>query len=200
LTGSLAKTAKLIFQAGNEINNVRITFQSPTTVVISDTGVIEVSGGCRRGEDQTVAYCDAGAPLEPANIYLGGGKDTVTVLAAPGLKPATEISLGSGDDTVIGGPGPDTVYGDLGVDTLKGAAGNDVLFGELGSDWLYGGLGDDRLEGGPQNDRLFGELGNDLMIGNSGNDVLVTGPGNDRAYGGPGRNIVDGRVVIASQP
>jgi Ca2+-binding RTX toxin-like protein len=193
-------TAKLFLQAGDELNNLTIYFTSPTQVMIQDNNTINVSGGCTQGADATAAVCNAKAPLEPPNIYLGGGRDVVSVRAAPGLRPGVEISLGGGDDVVHGGPGPETVYGGVGADAFYGEGGDDLLFGEGGPDRLLGGPGNDRLEGGPQNDRLWAGPGNDLLIGDSGNDVLVTGPGIDRAYGGPGRNIIDGHVEIASQP
>lgn len=194
-------TAKMVLQAGDELNNLKISFTSATQVVIADNNPINVSGGCVQGNAAaTTAVCNAKAPLESPDIYLGGGRDAVTVRAAPGLRPALSISLGGGNDVVHGGPGPETVYGGVGADRFFGGGGDDLLFGEQGPDRLFGGPGNDRLEGGPQNDRLWAGPGNDLLIGDSGNDVLVTGPGIDRAYGGPGRNIIDGRVEIASQP
>jgi Ca2+-binding RTX toxin-like protein len=62
------------------------------------------------------------------------------------------ITLGSGNDTVLGGTGNDSVDGGAGNDLLSGGAGNDTLAGGLGNDILSGGTGNDTLTGGGGND------------------------------------------------
>ncbi|MGO4852150.1 Hint domain-containing protein [Phaeovulum sp. W22_SRMD_FR3] len=62
------------------------------------------------------------------------------------------ITLGSGNDTVVGGSGNDNVDAGAGNDLLSGGAGNDTLAGGLGNDTLSGGAGNDSLTGGAGND------------------------------------------------
>ncbi len=84
--------------------------------------------------------------------------------------------MGSGDDTVTGGPGDDTIYGGGGNDSLIGSEG--------GVDVLYGGTGDDTLAGGNYLDTDYGGDGNDLFV--------VAGTGwIDHVYGGNDIDTLD---------
>ncbi|HYD04256.1 MAG TPA: calcium-binding protein [Reyranella sp.] len=72
---------------------------------------------------------DGDTRSEISNLTAGTGNDTVT---------------GNDLDNVIrGGNGGDTLYGGGGADTLYGEAGNDTLAGEGSGDSLIGGVGDD---------------------------------------------------------
>lgn len=59
------------------------------------------------------------------------------------LTGVSGISMGDGNDTVIGSVIADTINGDAGVDSLSGGEGNDILTGGAGLDTLTGGNGRD---------------------------------------------------------
>src|SRR5437764_1434177 len=71
-----------------------------------------------------------------------GGNDSVTINAAPEVAWA---HLGTGDDTMIGGPGSDVIFGDEGNDMISGRGGGDELRGGPGNDLLLGGRGKDLI-------------------------------------------------------
>jgi Ca2+-binding RTX toxin-like protein len=120
------------------------------------------------------------------DIWGGSGNDVIA---------GNTTSVGSQDNTLVGGPGNDHLYGYAGKDVLDGGPGDDWLYGANGqqsgtageSDTLYGGIG---------NDHLYGEDGADILFGGLGDDILVGGPvngTNDNA-----RDIIDARDGMPS--
>jgi hypothetical protein len=71
----------------------------------------------------------------------------------------SNVSGGSGDDTIIGGSALDIINGDGDYDTIYGMGTADALVGGEGIDSIYGGEGDDYLNGGTSSDYLYGEGG-----------------------------------------
>jgi serralysin len=65
------------------------------------------------------------------------------------------------------------------ISNLTAGSGNDTVTGNDLDNVILGGLGNDRLDGGLGNDRLDGGTGADTLRGGAGNDVLTGGPGND---------------------
>ena len=65
------------------------------------------------------------------------------------------VTLGSGDDALIG---------NFADNTLASGSGNDSVFGGDGNDLLSGGEGDDLLNGGNGDDLLDGGLGTDTAV------------------------------------
>jgi hypothetical protein len=75
---------------------------------------------------------------------------------------ASNITTGSGNDTLIGGTG---------ADTLNGGAGNDAINAGEGADSLLGGSGDDSIVGADNDVKLDGGDGTDtVLITNNFND------------------------------
>ena len=117
------------------------------------------------GGNATVSGASVGTDtlISIENLTLGNGNDTV---------------LGStGADYVLGGGGADSLIGGDGNDTLDGGAGNDVLSGGNGEDTLTVSAGSDTVNGGADNDRIVvnsNPLGGDRIIvdGGSGYDTL----------------------------
>jgi Ca2+-binding RTX toxin-like protein len=114
---------------------------------------------------------------------------------------AGELSVGGGNDVLLGedgndvlrgGEGLDTLYGWTGADTLLGDAGADQLFGEQDNDQLYGWLGGDTLRGGLGDDLIYGEGENDLLGGDEGNDLSFGGAGFDTLWGWTGNDTLWG--------
>ncbi len=146
-------------------------------------------------------------PLPPAvTVTLGTSSDiyvnqTGTALAVYGLAGADQITLGSGDDLIVGGDGndklwgmdgADTIQGDLGTDMVYGGEGNDLLYGGAGTDTAYGGTGNDTIYGGTESDKLYGEEGDDLIYGEAGNDTIDGGDDQDAIWGDAGADILYG--------
>jgi len=74
------------------------------------------------------------------------------------------VSVGDGNDTLVGREGDDAQYG---------GTGNCVLDGGTGDDTLVSGAGDDLLSGGEGTDVLIGGAGNDTLNGGDGDDVYI---------------------------
>jgi Ca2+-binding RTX toxin-like protein len=68
---------------------------------------------------------------------------------------ADHISVGRGNDVLLGGSG---------AEKLLGGSENDTLRGESGADDLNGGSGNDLIDGGTGNDKLNGAEGNDVFV------------------------------------
>ena len=120
-----------------------------------------------------------------ANIYAGGGSDTVH-----GGDQGNNIFGGAGDDVLYGGRLDDWILGGAGDDVLDagsatggiggngnlldGGEGNDIIRGREGSDWLEGGDGVDIITGGAGDDILSGGAGDgDDLKGGSGADQYL---------------------------
>jgi Ca2+-binding RTX toxin-like protein len=99
------------------------------------------------------------------------------------------VSVGAGDDLVLGKAGRDAIKLGSGDDTGIGGLGRDSIKGGLGNDILIGGAGRDRLLGGADDDILSGNRGNDNLNGGSGNDLIIDGLGADIAQGGLGDDV-----------
>ncbi|WP_306252818.1 hypothetical protein [Parvularcula sp. IMCC14364] len=106
---------------------------------------------------------------------------------------ALELTLGSGNDLVIGSAGVDIIIGNDGDDILDGgSAGQDLIFGGEGQDTLTGGSGGDLLNGGADNDSLDGNGGKDRLFGEGGSDSINGGGDRDEIFGGDGADYLIG--------
>lgn len=143
---------------------------------------------------------NVGAVVVTTEISGGTGADTII-----GGALEDEIMGGPGPDTIFGGPADDLLCGGTGNDTVCGSAGNDELFGADGTDLLLGGPGDDEmfgglagdtLSGGTGNDLLVGQIGADILNGQGGDDVLRGLSGPDELFGGPGNDTLTGGAAF----
>ena len=155
--------------------------------------------------DWSLDVCADAAPAT-RNLYFRAGE---SILYNTGnndvllLGEGPLVTIGAGDDTLVGGLGNDMLGGGGGDDYIDGGVGNDSLYGGAGRDTLFGGGsafgyapgGDDSLDGGAGDDRLVGGLGNDLMLGGAGNDMLFDeGNGHDTLDGGTGADTMMGAL------
>lgn len=122
-------------------------------------------------------------------ISLGEGDDTLL-----GGDGDDTIGSGTGDDSLDGEEGNDRVFGGDGQDTVIGGAGIDVIYGNQQSDVLYGNWDNDILFGGQEADTLFGGRDDDVLYGNLAADSLSGQLGNDTLFGGQGDDLIRGGV------
>lgn len=120
-------------------------------------------------------------------VSLGGGDDSVV-----GTNSSERISLGSGDDTAIAGGGNDYIDGGGSSDRISAGAGNDTVSGGSGNDHIYGGSGNDLLRGNDGKDYVSGGSGDDTISGGSGSDTLIGGSDDDLMYGSSGDDTISG--------
>ncbi len=124
------------------------------------------------------------------NVTLGAGNDTVIGNSADNVittqAGSDSIRMGAGNDTGNGGEGADWIAGMSGDDLLSGSSGLDTLFGGAGQDLLIGGTAADLLSGGDGLDSLWGGTGHDDLFGGAGNDLLAGGSGYDTLWGNAG--------------
>ncbi len=95
--------------------------------------------------------------------------------------PAGEIR---GQAMVTGNGGSATRTGAVrNISNVTGGSGNDTLIGNDQDNILIGGPGNDILDGGPGNDILDGGPGDDIIRGGLGRDTIIGGPGSDTIFG-----------------
>ncbi|MBD2202094.1 hypothetical protein H6G33_08800 [Calothrix sp. FACHB-1219] len=167
---------------GNDVLNLDLsTRTTAVTINYTSTASGTVTGGTTFRE------------IEQLFLKTGSANDVVNLSATVGSGGSwnygSEVRLGAGNDSVIGGTGTDALYGEAGNDTLDGGVDRDRLEGGDGNDILRGGTGDDndeRLVAGVKYGGLYGDAGNDQLFGDAGNDWLAGGAGNDTLTGGTG--------------
>jgi Ca2+-binding RTX toxin-like protein len=98
-----------------------------------------------------------------SNVTGGSGADTLT-----GDTLNNVINGGGSGDTIVGGGGTDTLNGDGGNDSLTGGSGNDLLRGGGGSDTLTGGLGNDTFDYDQTGESGIGVGNRDIITGFDG--------------------------------
>jgi Ca2+-binding RTX toxin-like protein len=150
---------------------------SNTIEISRDTsGAILVNGGAVtvRGGSATVAN------TVRIQLFGKGNSDTLSLIESSGALPRANIFGGGGNDTITGGSGADMLFGEGGDDTLNSRGGADFLFGGSGGDILVGGDADDQVFGESGVDRMIWNPGDDtdLNEGGSGVDTVeVNGAG-----------------------
>jgi Ca2+-binding RTX toxin-like protein len=162
------------------------------------------AGDTLDGGDGTADVLTYEGEPDPVTINLAsGGTDAVTTNfeRAIGGNDADNITGGTGDNELLGGPGNDTINGDGapndtidgedGVDTLTyagvatavianlgGSGGDDTvthvehLIGGGGADTLTGTGDGETIEGGDNQDDIVGGGGQDTLEGDADNDTI----------------------------
>jgi Ca2+-binding RTX toxin-like protein len=136
-----------------------------------------------------------------------GGRDDVTIAAAPGRVRMQGVAgtrildvVGATPDDLLefsGGGGNDRVDA-RGLDAalidlhFVGGDGDDLLIGGEGGDFISGSAGDDRMDGGGGADFMEGGLGDDELRGGDGDDILRGEGGDDSLFGQGGVDDLDG--------
>jgi Ca2+-binding RTX toxin-like protein len=194
-----------------------LTGGSGADVLGGDAGANTLSGGS--GND--VFAGDAGddsidGDLGTDSIDYSTFTEDLTVTLGPvsGASPGSAATATAGTDTlfaisnVTGGSGNDTITGEAAANVLNGSDGNDALAGLRGNDTLDGGAGSDTLDysaadagvtlnlanlaaqntGGAGTDTL---LADENVIGSAFGDVLAGTVGDNLLDGGGGIDTAD---------
>ena len=204
--------------AAGESNKLDITVNG-STAEIADPGAGSITPGqncAANGPKKATCTLPGGANIQEVVAELGDGNDTADVSGA-----STDLTGGTGDDTLRGGALRDILRGGGGTDTLRGNAGTDTLVdgdvsGSADRDTLDGGadndfvsydrtapvivdLADNAGDGETgEDDRLTdvenvsGGRGNDTLRGDAGPNVLQGGEGDDTAEGREGDDYLGG--------
>ncbi len=165
-----------------------------TTRIFDDLGATNRAFNYSAAADKVTLVDDDTAGNSLSSIKTGESNDTgATAERVVFRVPSSSltISLGDGNDSVIGTSIDDAFVGTVSIaggngDEHVDLAGLDIgvfVDGQNGNDTLLGGTGDDILVG--SNDQ-------DLMNGREGNDNLIGGAGIDTLTGGAGSNILNG--------
>jgi len=128
------------------------------------------------------------------DITSGSGNDTIT-----GNSAANSITGGAGQDDINAGAGADIVHGGADIDLIDGGDGNDTLYGDAGNDDIDGGMGNNIIHGGDGDDALYGYnsmSGDDTIEGDGGNDDINGGGGTDTLSGGTGNDTIAGNGTL----
>src|SRR5215208_4152444 len=154
---------------GDSLDNTIAVSRDAAGKILVNGGAVAVIGGT-----PTVA--------NTAKIQVFGlsGNDTITLSEANGALPAANLFGGGGNDTLTGGSGGDQLFGQAGNDTLLGKGGSDLLFGGSESDAVTGGDADDQVLGQSGNDLMIWNPGDDtdLNEGGDGIDMVEISGGN----------------------
>lgn len=179
----------------------------PTTTSTSLSTPIVITGtAATTGATQSEAFVidvrslPSGSTLQLDNIEFasiigsatvnGGGGDNF----ATGDDSAQFISLGVGDDTLLGGDGADTIGSGTGNDSLDGEGGDDRVFGGEGNDTVIGSAGFDVVYGNQQSDLLYGNQANDTLYGGQDSDTVFGGQADDLIYGNMAADSLSGQL------
>ncbi|MBD2601468.1 Calx-beta domain-containing protein [Microcystis viridis] len=160
----------------------------------TDAGNDTINGGS--GNDRYNAnYSNASSGLT-MTYDTATGSGTITV----GTETDTFTSIESFDG-FKGTEYNDVIFGGTASEdwsNLSGGSGNDTISGNAGNDRIYGEDGNDVLNGGADNDQLYGGNGNDAVNGDTGDDYFTNDAGNDTINGGSGFDRYEANYSNAS--
>jgi Ca2+-binding RTX toxin-like protein len=171
-TASAATTASfssgVLSVSGDSDANTIVIGRDAAGRILVDGGAVSVSGGA-----PTVANTSLIRVLGLA------GDDAIRLDQANGPLPAAQLFGGGGDDTLTGGSGADRLFGQAGNDTLLGKRGDDVLLGSSENDTIAGGDGADEAFGQSGDDRIVWNPGDDADLdeGGDGADTVEVNGG-----------------------
>ncbi len=136
------------------------------------------------GNDQILAgsgaeILDGGSGFDMLSYFSDSVGVDVSLLYNTALGGNAAGDTISNFSNVTGGSGDDTLQGSASANVLRGVNGDDTMNGLGGNDTLQGGYGDDYMLGGGGNDHLLGQVGADYINGGNGNDTITGGTAGD---------------------
>jgi serralysin len=108
-------------------------------------------------------------PLIPES-YAQGNVYNALLYQGSTSSEISNLTAGSGNDTITGNDLDNVIHGGAGDDTISGGGGTNTLYGEAGDDTLT-------ADATSTNDTLIGGVGDDTYIVKSSSAVLVEQPG-----------------------
>jgi Ca2+-binding RTX toxin-like protein len=147
---------------GDNLDNSIVISRDAAGKILVNNGAVPVIGGT-----PTVANTAL------IRVFGVGGNDALSLSEANGALPAANLFGGGGNDTLTSGSGPDQLFGQAGNDRLLSKGGNDLLFGGSENDAMTGGDADDQAFGQSGNDRAIWNPGDDTDL-NEGGDGIDT--------------------------
>lgn len=204
-------------EGGTQLNFVRTGNEDidvNVTVLTSDEGITNITGGAGTGEGQVRIEVQEGsfdtltlqdglysseAAYPEITIVIAdswtrdNGSFTVdaSAIADTDGNPATggaSIYFATASDTV----NTVIINGTQNSDYIAGHNEKDIISGNGGNDSIYGGLGLDELHGGDGADYISGGDGADSIYGDAGADDIDGDTGDDLIVGGEGNDTIDG--------
>ena len=160
--------------AGNGLANTLTGNDSANTLAGGGGNDVLAGGG---GNDAL----SGGAGVDTADFTDAAGNVTVDLGAGRAAGEGTDtlsgienVTVGGGDDVVVGSDAANALAGGDGNDSLTGGGGNDVLVGGTGDDTLYAGSGNDSVDAGAGDDVIVGGsgAGDDTYVGGTGVDTI----------------------------
>lgn len=174
VTAVFSPTTGVLSVYGDSLDNLIDVSRNAAGALLVNGGAVAVVGGV-----PTVANTAL------VQVFGLSGNDTLSLNETNGALPRANLYGGGGNDTITGGSGADLLFGQSGNDTILGRGGADLLFGGSNSDTLTGGDADDQAFGQSHDDRFIWNPGDDtdLNEGGAGIDTVeVNGGGGDEVF------------------
>ncbi|SIO14891.1 hypothetical protein SAMN05443662_1563, partial [Sulfurivirga caldicuralii] len=156
-------------------NTVGLTIAAAETLNVTGDAKLEIDTALTSVETVAAADFDAGL-----TVNLTGNANDATV------------TVGDGDNDVIGGDGADTITVGDGNDAIDGGTGDDTIVAGNGSNDIIGGAGADTITVGDGDNTIDGGAGDDTIVAGNGSNDIIGGAGADTITVGDGDNTIDG--------
>jgi Ca2+-binding RTX toxin-like protein len=210
----------IVAAADGESSTLTVSFDDKRTLRLRDTTApLDAGTGCDGGgPPASVVTCRvSGSPSSAFYLIARLGDDADSIDARNTQQPGvgflqTDISAGTGSDTIRTGGGLDQVKLDTGDDEAHTGASDDFIKadskGPDGADLVDGGPGSDEMSyvrrvqdlrlslDGAANDGAPGEgdrlVSIESLEGGDGDDTILGSPGKDQLYGGNGADLMRG--------
>lgn len=169
ITATFSAAAGVLSVYGDSLDNTIEVSRNAAGALLVNGGAVAIVGGV-----PTVANTSL------INLFGLSGNDALSLNEANGALPKANLFGGGGQDTLTGGSGSDLAFGQSGNDTILGKGGFDMLFGGSNNDTLTGGDADDQVFGQSDTDRMIWNPGDDtdLNEGGLGTDTVEVNGGN----------------------
>ena len=174
VTAMFSPASGVLSVYGDSLDNTIEVSRNAAGALLVNGGAVAVVGGA-----PTVANTSL------INLFGLSGNDALTLNEANGALPKANLFGGGGQDTLTGGSGSDLAFGQSGNDVILGRGGFDMLFGGSNNDTLTGGDADDQVFGQSDTDRMIWNPGDDTDLNEGGlgaDTVEINGGGGAEVF------------------
>lgn len=170
VTATFSAASGVLNVFGDSGDNTIEISRSAAGAILVNGGAVAIVGGTPTVANTTLM-----------NLFGLSGNDVLSLNEANGALPKANLYGGGGNDTLSGGSAADFAFGQSGNDTILGRGGADMLFGGSGNDTLTGGAANDFVFGQGDDDRMIWNPGDDadLNEGGPGVDTVEVNGGNE---------------------